>query len=367
MARATRPRAPKRWLRWLAKAQRYCPAHVRSFSAWEAPARLVLRLRKAVLHHLNRVSFTQLERAPDSWQAVAAAVGDCCEAARAIACPTSARHPRGRGPLANRLRREHPDEIDLQVQRMSHGAGRDAGHDRQLFLGAVSAVAAGALTAHAGVVERASAALPGRAAVLHHGPLELRVHQQSGKTDRAQPALGRQGRQPSPGLAGEADGQEPSRQRRLAVFQRAPRSRRRLVPTTVAPEDLARAVRPARVFASAAPREPEAVRPPRPLGRPGALRLGAEAGPEFEVRHAVLEQGLAVGQGLRSGVRDLPVMASMAHGMGLAEAHFQSGHRFTTRAGIVTKAKIALMKTHPARRYMPPSVLCVRSFMNPTA
>ena len=274
---------------------------------------------------------------------------------------------RGKGPLANGLQREPADQIDLRVQWMTLVTGRDAGHDRHLVLGTATSFAAGAHTAQACVVELASAAQLGRVVPLYRGPVCLLAQQQSGRAAHALLAPGRQGRQPGLALAEQVDGQEPSRQRQLGVFQWAPCGRRGLVPTVLAMEDLACVVPHGRVFAAAAPRVPEAIRPPRTPVCLGALRLGAEAGPESGARHDLLAPDLAVGHGLRSVVREPPVMESMVHGTGLAEAHFQSGHRLTTRAGIVMKARTALMNTHPARRYMPPSVLCVRSFMKPTA
>lgn len=253
-------------------------------------------------------------------------VGDCCEAAQAIAGHNGARRQGGLGPLADGLRGEAADQAELEVKRTAFVIERDRGHKRHLVLGSTADLAARPLTAQVGVVKLDCAAQAMAFVLLGHGPVDLVVQQPSRGVAHPDLALECQGRKPGLGLTDEVDRKKPGRQRQLGVLQQTACGQRSLVAACIALEKLSCAMSDDAVDRGVASRAPKATRPARLPDSLGALRLRAEDAQELGDRHALLELDLVEVHGEHSVMRELKITVPLAHGVSHAEACFQSGN-----------------------------------------
>ena len=138
---------------------------------------------------------------------------------------------------------------------------RNGCHERDLVLGATSEFATGALATEVGIIDLDQAAQPMGAFLSGHRPVDLLVQQPGGRVAHAQLTLERQRRQPRLGLADEIAGEEPGLQWQLRVLHQAARRQRRLVPATVALEELASTMTEDIVVGYATTRAPKAIWP----------------------------------------------------------------------------------------------------------
>jgi hypothetical protein len=181
-----------------------------------------LQVTEHCVDQLELRQIAGLESTDDQRPVGTFSVGHRREAAQPIANHQGTRPQTGFGPIATGRRGEATDQVELDVHRMSCLVERDCRHERHLVLGATSWFAA----AEVGVVQLDRAVQAMSAVLPGHGAVVFLVQQlRRGITD-TQVALERQRRKAGFGLADQADGEEPCRQRQLGVLHqtKVPRS-----------------------------------------------------------------------------------------------------------------------------------------------
>ena len=160
-----------------------------SYGAWQRVKRTSERCFEVAENGVDPFELGQIARLKgthDHRNMDAPRVGDCCEAAQAIAGHDGARRQSGLGPLADGLRGEAADQAELEVKRTAFVIERDCSHKRHLVLGATADLAARPLTAQVGIVKLDRAAQAMVFVLLGHGPVDLVVQQPSRGVSRYQ-------------------------------------------------------------------------------------------------------------------------------------------------------------------------------------
>ncbi len=271
----------------------------------------------------------RLDGAHHPGQVNAAGVGDGSESAQAIADDDAAGRQAGFGPLADRLRIEAADHVELQVRWPTAFIQRQRRHERHLVLRAAGRLVPRALSTEVCVVQLHRAVQQVGGFPVNHGAVDLLVQQPRGGVAHAQIALENQRRQPRLGLADEMDGQEPGRQRKLGMLHQLGGNHRSLLPAADALKQFASTLADEVVPLVVAARASEPLGPTRP--RPAkelrctALQCRSATGLRGSTCRA--ETGSCGWTSWLSVFRRAQVMRSVAHQVSLAEAGFQLRNR----------------------------------------
>ena len=182
-----------------------------------------------------------------------------------------------------------------------------------------------AFTTKVGVVELHIASQRLQRITLGHGRHQLVMHQPGGAVGCAQVPHESQRRQTGLVLADEVDGQEPGAQRQLGAVEHRASGQRRLMATTLALEQPARAVANNVVLCAIAASAAKPVRPAHRSERRSALVFAAVAGEELRHRHPRFELDSVHRHGCPLGSDRSQRRGRQAHQVSQAEVRDESG------------------------------------------
>lgn len=168
--------------------------------------------------------------------------GDCGEAPQTVAVDDGLGLQAGLGPMGNRLGREPPDDVALDVLRLAGGVHRHGGHKVNLVFRTSSDLAARAFSTQVSIVQLHDAIQQSSRLLGGHGVVDFVLHQPGRGVADAQITLEGQSRDAGLGLAIEVGGQKPCRQRQLGVLHQGACRQRGLVSAFAALVQLAAAM-----------------------------------------------------------------------------------------------------------------------------
>ena len=223
--------------------------------------------------------------------------GDGTEAGQSVGAYRAARGEVALGPIRNRVQGESRHEVELDAQRMPGVGERDSRHEGTLVLRAPPGLAARALAAEVGVIDRNVTAQDVAILARGHRQHELVVHEPSRWVAHAQVALECQRRQAGLGLADQVDRQEPHAQGKLAALKDRASDERGLMTARIALKNLQIPATQHAVGSGLTARATKTVRPARALQCLRALRLRSVQVKELVHRQTGLELDLIHGHG----------------------------------------------------------------------